>query len=87
MFISITGIAILYLSMNISVASVLPLETIMSSKYVVSEYIKALYGEKAGALVTVLILMVAFASLFSATLGYSRIPYAAAQDKSFFSFW
>jgi fructoselysine transporter len=87
MFISITGIAILYLSMNISVASVLPLETIMSSKYVVSEYIKALYGEKAGALVTVLILMVAFASLFSATLGYSRIPYAAAQDKSFFSFF
>jgi amino acid transporter len=73
--------------MNISVASVLPLETIMSSKYVVSEYIKALYGEKAGALVTVLILMVAFASLFSATLGYSRIPYAAAQDNSFFSFF
>jgi amino acid transporter len=30
---------------------------------------------------------VAFASLFSATLGYSRIPYAAAQNKSFFSFF
>ncbi len=87
MFISITGIAILYLSMNISVASVLPLDTIMSSKYVVSVYIKTLYGEKAGALVTVLILMVAFASLFSATLGYSRIPYAAAQNKSFFGFF
>lgn len=87
MFISITGIAILYLSMNISVASVLSLDTIMSSKYVVSIYIKTLYGEKAGALVTVLILMVAFASLFSATLGYSRIPYAAAQNKSFFGFF
>ena len=87
MFISITGIAILYLSMNISVASVLPLDTIMNSKYVVSVYIKTLYGDKAGALVTVLILMVAFASLFSATLGYSRIPYAAAQNKSFFGFF
>jgi amino acid transporter len=27
------------------------------------------------------------ASLFSATLGYSRIPFAAAQNKSFFSFF
>jgi amino acid transporter len=87
MFISITGIAILYLCMNISVASVLPFEVITQSKYVVSEYIKTLYGEKAGAIVTVLILMVAFASLFSATLGYSRIPYAAAQNKSFFNFF
>ena len=87
MFISITGIAILYLCMNISVASVLPFEVITQSKYVVSEYIKTLYGERAGAIVTVLILMVAFASLFSATLGYSRIPYAAAQDKSFFNFF
>lgn len=87
MFISITGIAILYLCMNISVASVLPFEVITQSKYVVSEYIKKLYGERAGAIVTVLILMVAFASLFSATLGYSRIPYAAAKDKSFFNFF
>ena len=87
MFISITGIALLYLSMNISVASVLPFNTIINSKYVVSEYIKTLYGNNAGAIVTVLILLVAFASLFSATLGYSRIPYAAAQDKSFFSFF
>ena len=87
MFISITGIAILYISMNVSVASVLPFDTIIHSKYVVSEYIKSLYGPRAGAIVTVLILLVAFASLFSATLGYSRIPFAAAQNKSFFSFF
>jgi len=87
MFISITGIAILYLAMNISVASVLPFQTIVDSKFVVSDYIKALYGPTAGAFATVLILMVAFASLFSATLGYSRIPYAAAQDRSFFPFF
>jgi len=87
MFISITGIALLYLSMNISVASVLPLQTIIESKYVVSVYIQALYGASAGAIVTILILLVAFASLFAATLGYSRIPYAAANDKSFFPFF
>ena len=87
MFISITGIAILYLAMNVSVASVLPFQTIITSKFVVSDYIKALYGPTAGAFATILILMVAFASLFSATLGYSRIPYAAAQDRSFFPFF
>ena len=87
MFISITGIAILYLAMNISVASVLPFETIVQSKYVVSAYIQALYGTNAGSIVTILILLVAFASLFAATLGYSRIPYAAAKDKSFFNYF
>ena len=87
MFISITGIAILYLAMNVSVASVLPFQTIITSKFVVSDYIKALYGPTAGAFATILILMVAFASLFSATLGYSRIPYAAAQDRSFLAFF
>ncbi len=84
MFISITGIAILYLLMNISVASVLPFETIKNSAFVVSDFIKALAGSTAATIVTVLILWVAFASVFSATLGYSRIPYAAAKDGAFF---
>src|SRR6185436_20034282 len=35
-------------------------------------------------IVTCLILVVAFASVFSATLGYSRVPYAAAVDGAFF---
>ncbi len=85
MFISIAGIAVLYLMMNISVASVLPFETIKSSAFVVSDYIKVLAGSTAATIVTILILWVAFASVFSATLGYSRIPYAAAKDGAFFS--
>lgn len=85
MFISIGGIAVLYLLMNISVASVLPLEKITKSQFVVSEFIQAIAGPGAATLATVLILWVAFASVFSATLGYSRIPYAAAKDGAFFS--
>jgi amino acid transporter len=34
--------------------------------------------------VTVLVLWIAFASIFSALLGYSRVPYAAALDGNFF---
>ena len=84
MFNSIVGIAVLYLMMNISVASVLPLEQIQKSKFVVSEFVAVLFGSTAANIATILILWVAFASVFSATLGYSRIPFAAASDGAFF---
>ena len=95
MFISIAGIAILYLAMNISVSSVLPFSELTKNiktgsgynDYVVSSFIETLYGQTAGIIVTILILIVAFSSLFSATLGYSRIPYAAAQNKNFFPYF
>lgn len=84
MFLSITGISVLYLAMNISVTSVIPWQEIKESKYIVSIFMQKLLGNTAAIIVTCLILWVAFASLFSATLGYSRIPYAAAADGSFF---
>lgn len=84
MFISIAGIAVLYLCMNISVAAVLPLAQIEQSKFVISEFIQEIAGPTAAMVATVLILWIAFASVFSATLGYSRIPYAAAKDGAFF---
>jgi amino acid transporter len=84
MFISIAGITILYLLMNISVASVLSYKEITESNFVVSRFVEVLAGSAAAHIITVLILWVAFASIFSATLGYSRIPYAAAKDGAFF---
>ena len=84
MFISIAGIAVLYLLMNISVVSVIPWHHAKNSKFVVSEFIQILAGNTAAKIATCLILWVAFASVFSATLGYSRIPYAAAADGEFF---
>lgn len=84
MFISIAGIAILYMLMNISVVSVIPWWQAKDSEFVVSEFMQQLAGNHAANIVTCLILWVAFASVFSATLGYSRIPYAAAADGEFF---
>jgi amino acid transporter len=84
MFISIAGISILYLAMNISVSSVIPWQEAMNSEHVISVFMQHLHGNTAANIVTVLILWVAFASVFSATLGYSRIPYAAAEDGAFF---
>ena len=84
MFISIGGITLLYLGMNISITSVIPWHEAMGNKFVVSSYIERISGQAAASVATVLILWVAFASVFSATLGYSRIPYAAAEDGRFF---
>jgi amino acid transporter len=84
MFLSIFGIAVLYLAMNISVTSVVPWQEAKDSQFVISVFMQRLAGDTAATLVTYLILWVAFASVFSATLGYSRIPYAAAADGAFF---
>jgi fructoselysine transporter len=86
MMMSVAGIAILYLLLNISVTSVIPLSeaALPENKYIVSTYIRTLFGNEAAVVATVLILFVALSSVFSATLGYTRIPYAAANDQAFF---
>lgn len=83
-FISITGISILYILLNYSVASVISIEEAMKSEFVMSLYFEKLFGATAATIATVLILWIAFASLFAVMLGYSRVPYAAALDGQFF---
>ena len=83
--ISITGIAIFYLLMQTMVLGVLPWQTVAQSDFVASIYFEHIYNSHLIAQVaTCLILIIALASLFSAILGYSRIPYAAAQNGDFF---
>ena len=90
MFISVIGIAILYISMNMSVSSVISWQEIKQwqdagiNNFVVSTFIERLYGNTAANIATVMILWVALASLFAVMLGYSRVPYAAAIDGAFF---
>ena len=84
-FISIAGIAALYLLMNVSVMSVIGWQEIQPDEpHLVSRFMEKIYGHTAGIVVTVLILWIALASLFAVVLGYSRIPYAAAVDGNFF---
>jgi fructoselysine transporter len=84
-FISIVGIAVLYLLMNISVMRVIPWQTVNpEDKHLVSSFMEQIYGKQAGLIVTSLILCIAMSSLFAVVLGYSRVPYAAAVDGNFF---
>ncbi len=84
-FISIAGIALLYLLMNVSVMRVVDWHHVREDdKYLVSYFMQLIYGKQAAIIVTVLILCIALASLFAVVLGYSRVPYAAAADGNFF---
>jgi fructoselysine transporter len=84
-FISIIGIAVLYLLMQFAVIGVIPWQEAKDSQFIVSTLIERLYGTAAASFATMLVLWIAFASLFAVMLGYSRIPYAAAKDGNFFS--
>ncbi|GAC1665180.1 MAG: APC family permease [Candidatus Acidiferrum sp.] len=83
-FISIAGIAVLYLAMQTSILGVLPWQQAQDSHFIVSAFIEKLYGSGAARFATVMILWIAFASVFSSLLGYSRVPYSAALDGNFF---
>ena len=83
-FISVGGIALLYLGMQLAVLSVLPSAVIANSDFVVSDFFSQLYGPVIAKIATGLILCIALASLFSVLLGYSRVPYAAAKEGLFF---
>jgi fructoselysine transporter len=83
-FLSIIGIAILYLAMQTGILGVVPWREAAHSQFLVSDFMQRVYGNRAAQGVTLMILWIAFASLFSALLGYTRVPYAAARDGNFF---
>lgn len=82
---SVIGIAVIYLAMQISIIGVMPWQEAAQSKAIAAEFIERLYGGTAGRVMSVLVLWTAFASVFSLLLGYSRVPYAAASKSEFFA--
>jgi tetraacyldisaccharide 4'-kinase len=81
---SVLLVAGLYLLMNLAIIGVVPWQQAMNSKFVASEFMEILFGRGIAEIFTVLILWTVVACVFSMTLGYSRIPYAAARNGNFF---
>jgi amino acid transporter len=54
------------------------------SRFIASDFMARIWGPQTGAIVTVMMLWTAFASVFSLLLGYSRVPYAAALEGDYF---
>jgi amino acid transporter len=82
--ISIAAIMVIYLAMNIGVVGVLPWPEVAHSTSVASLAVTHNWGRAAADVVTVLILITAFASVFAGLLGGSRVPFHAARDRLFF---
>jgi len=82
---AIGAVAILYVTMSITIVGVVPWREAMATTSVVSLFIERIHGPWAGKLVTVLILWTSLGSVFAILLGYSRVPYAAAKDGRFFA--
>ncbi|MBI4056907.1 MAG: APC family permease [Elusimicrobia bacterium] len=78
-------VGILYFSINLSILRVLPWQEASSSSFVVSTFMERLYGMRVAKGITLLILITAFASVFSLLAAYARIVYAASRAGDFFS--
>ncbi len=88
---SILLVVALYVFLNVSVLRVIPVQeflrpgAIATRTSVIAVLMQRLYGPWAGKAMALLIIWTAFASVFAVLLGYSRVPYAAALDKNYFS--
>ena len=86
--ISIVGVAAIYFAINLSIIGVVPWREFVPAgdppPPIVSLFMEKIYGGKVATVFTLMVLWTAFGSVFALMLGYSRIPYAAAQDGCFF---
>lgn len=81
---SIGSIMVLYLALEIGVLGAVPWHHIITSTSVASLVVQGTWGRFAADVVTALIVVTAFASVFTGLLGGSRVPYNAAHDGVFF---
>jgi amino acid transporter len=82
---SIVLLGFCYAAMSLSILGVLPWREVAQSRAVISAFMEHIAGPGAARLMTILILVAAFGSVYSVLLGYSRVPYAAALDRQFFA--
>jgi amino acid transporter len=86
---SIAIVGNLYLLMNVSVLGVLPWREMTqytdshARMFTMAVFMERLYGHTAAGILVILIAVAALASVLALLLGYSRIPFAAAQDGNF----
>lgn len=71
--------------MSFSIIGVIPWRQAMLSKTIVADFMAQLYGWAVARVMTGLVLVLAFGSVFCVLLGYTRVPFAAAAQGQFFS--
>ncbi|WP_394822636.1 APC family permease [Pendulispora albinea] len=84
---SIVGIMLLYLMLQIGVLGVVPWQEVAKSTSIASLVVETTWGKDVANVLTGLIIVTAFASIFAGLLGGSRVPFEAARDKVFLSWF
>jgi amino acid transporter len=91
---SVVGVALIYIAINFSIIGVVSWKDFVpadaddkkgTANFVVSIFMEHIYGPKVATIFTLMVLWATVGSIFALILGYSRIPFAAAQDGNFFS--
>jgi amino acid transporter len=83
--VSALAVVILFALTQLAITAVVPWREAAAEKgNLPALFMSRVHGPWAATLVTLLLIGSCFASCFSGTLGYSRVPYAAAQDGNFF---
>ncbi|HKW12747.1 MAG TPA: amino acid permease [Gemmatimonadaceae bacterium] len=88
--ISTAAVAVIYFGINLSIVGVVPWREFVpasshpESNFIVSVFMQRIYGPRVATIFTLLVLWTAFGSVFALLLGYSRIPFAAAESGYFF---
>jgi amino acid transporter len=80
---AIVGIMALYFLLQVGVLGAVPWGEIVKSTSVASLVLERSWGVVAAKVLTVLIIVTAFGSVFAGLLGGSRVPFEAARDKLF----
>ena len=80
---SIAIVAVTYVMLNLGIFSALPLSEVGSSMFVASLAVERTAGHAAAVIVTIAILITAFASTYGGLLSASRVPYVAALEGDF----
>lgn len=81
---SVLSVAVLYLLMSVVIIGTIPWRDAAVSHAVVSEFIRKIHGSHAALVMTVLILIATLGGIFTMSLGYSRVLYAAGAEGNFF---
>jgi len=81
-------VVILYPLIQLAITGVIPPdEAAKSTDNLTADFMARVRGPWAATLVSVCLIGSCFASVFSGTLGYSRVPYAAAKEGEFFGWF
>jgi amino acid transporter len=82
--VAIVLVCTLYVTMNLSIISVVPWRDAAASTFIASDFIARVHGASLASLMTALILVIALSSLYANLLTFSRVPFAAASEGRFF---